>query len=228
MPLTDSDIAEIEARLKAAPCGPFRVAENFWNLKNLPWRGAVGIEADLDLAVPSLVAWLTRGYDNDALAKLFAHAPTDIATLLEEVRRLRAELAQEQSHPADTSAKAESEVLDSSCAKLPFAEVKIRQWGQYVCGGLIASVSVGGFKMECRTAASPGSETGKRFTAAFEALRTIRQPSPTESAMREALEKAQAKFSEARNCLGQKEAFRLLEEASDIIDTALQIAKERG
>lgn len=49
--------------------------------------------------------------------------------------------------------------------------VEISQWGQYRCGGLIAKVTIGGFEMEARTEASPGSETGKRFIETFEALK---------------------------------------------------------
>lgn len=43
----------------------FRIASNEWNLKQLPWRGAVGIEdvTDPGLAVPPVVAWFARGND---------------------------------------------------------------------------------------------------------------------------------------------------------------------
>ena len=126
-----------------------------------------------------------------------------------------AELAQEQ-EPAATNAKAESEVLDSSCSE-KLAAILSNTLGKSGYTFLDSSIS----------------HDPKISTVMTDAMRQAYKlgncsPSPTESAMREALEKAQAKFTEARNCLGQKEAFRLLEEASDIIDTALQIAKERG
>ena len=40
----------------------WRIARNKWNVKDPPWRGAIGIEEDDEvLAVPSLVCWFTRG-----------------------------------------------------------------------------------------------------------------------------------------------------------------------
>lgn len=40
----------------------WRRAKNSWNLRGAPWRGAVGIEEDDDLAaVPAIVCWFTRG-----------------------------------------------------------------------------------------------------------------------------------------------------------------------
>ena len=49
----------------------WRVIENEWNLKGEPWSGAIGIEEiDNDLAVPGIVCWFTRGWDDsDAMAR---------------------------------------------------------------------------------------------------------------------------------------------------------------
>ena len=50
----------------------YRIAENEWNLTGAPWRGATGIEeigGNEDLAVPPVVAWFTRGEDQEALAR---------------------------------------------------------------------------------------------------------------------------------------------------------------
>lgn len=39
----------------------WRIAENKWNLRDPPWRDAVGIEeVDDDVAVPGLICWFTR------------------------------------------------------------------------------------------------------------------------------------------------------------------------
>lgn len=49
--------------------GPFRIAENEWNLKTvLPWHGAVLIEGDINsgLAVPPLICALYRGVEANA------------------------------------------------------------------------------------------------------------------------------------------------------------------
>ena len=44
----------------------WRIAENEWNLKGAPWRGAIGIEeVDDGVAVPALVCWFTRGWGGD-------------------------------------------------------------------------------------------------------------------------------------------------------------------
>lgn len=60
--------------------GPWRIAKNKWNVKNPPWRGAIGIEAPEDeygrLAVPPLIAWTLRGGAQEADARLIATAPT--------------------------------------------------------------------------------------------------------------------------------------------------------
>lgn len=85
------DIEAIEARANAATSGEWRIAESKWNLKNKPWRGAVGIENELYLAVPSLAAWFTRGNPDDPI--FVANARADVLALLAEVRRLRAALA---------------------------------------------------------------------------------------------------------------------------------------
>jgi hypothetical protein len=42
----------------------WRIITNKYNLRDAPWRGAVGIEEDEpDLAVPAIVCWFTRGWD---------------------------------------------------------------------------------------------------------------------------------------------------------------------
>lgn len=56
----------------------YRIAENEWNLKDPPWRDAIGIEEveyERDergeyevFAVPSLVCWFTRGDGQERLA----------------------------------------------------------------------------------------------------------------------------------------------------------------
>jgi hypothetical protein len=53
----------------------YRIADNKWNLHQLPWSGAVGIE-EVSLwedgsevyAVPPLQCWFTRGEHNPELA----------------------------------------------------------------------------------------------------------------------------------------------------------------
>lgn len=48
----------------------WRILRNEWNLKGAPWSGAVGIEEDDEqLAVPAIVCWFTRGWDQPALAQ---------------------------------------------------------------------------------------------------------------------------------------------------------------
>ena len=48
----------------------WRVIENEWNLRDAPWS-AVGIEeVDDGQAVPAVVCWFTRGWDDsDAMAR---------------------------------------------------------------------------------------------------------------------------------------------------------------
>lgn len=44
----------------------WRITRNEWNLKGIPWRGAIGIEEDDDVAaVPAMVCWFLRGTDPD-------------------------------------------------------------------------------------------------------------------------------------------------------------------
>lgn len=66
----------------------WRIAENEWNLRGAPWKGAVGIEEiDDDLAVPALICWFTRGWtESDKLTE--AHPAVII------VRQHNQELAQ--------------------------------------------------------------------------------------------------------------------------------------
>lgn len=56
----------------------YRIAENEWNLKDPPWRDAIGIEdiggLDPDYAVPPVVAWLTRGYGQERFAQFLVDA----------------------------------------------------------------------------------------------------------------------------------------------------------
>ncbi len=48
----------------------WRIIENEWNLKGAPWPGAIGIEEVNDaLAVPGVVCWFTRGWDNKRAAR---------------------------------------------------------------------------------------------------------------------------------------------------------------
>ena len=58
--------------------GPWRVARNKHNRAVAPWTGAIGIEAPEDeggmLAIPSIVAWTTRGCPS-ANARLISAAP---------------------------------------------------------------------------------------------------------------------------------------------------------
>lgn len=59
--------------------GPWRIAENEWNLKNPPWTGAIAIEAiggdNADLAVPPILLYTTRGGEEKANARLICIAP---------------------------------------------------------------------------------------------------------------------------------------------------------
>jgi hypothetical protein len=48
----------------------WRILQNKWNLKCPPWHDAIGIEEDDEiLAVPAVVCWFTRGWDQPALAQ---------------------------------------------------------------------------------------------------------------------------------------------------------------
>jgi hypothetical protein len=64
----------------------YRIAENEWNLKGAPWRGAVGIEYTDDgkLAVPPLVCWFTRG--SEELAALIVSLLNRDAALSEWIQ----------------------------------------------------------------------------------------------------------------------------------------------
>lgn len=49
----------------------WRIAKNKWNMRGLPWPGAVGIEEDdPELAVPSLICWFSRGIDQEILQQV--------------------------------------------------------------------------------------------------------------------------------------------------------------
>ena len=49
----------------------WRRVENEWNLQTAPWSGGFGIEEiDEDLAVPSLVCWFYRGWDESLVDRV--------------------------------------------------------------------------------------------------------------------------------------------------------------
>lgn len=80
------------------PKGPWRIAQNEWNLQSPPWSGAIAIEdmSEPWLAVPGIVCYLTRGFGQEAAAALIAAAPEmadHVAVLTAEITRLRTELA---------------------------------------------------------------------------------------------------------------------------------------
>jgi hypothetical protein len=56
--------------------GPYRVAENVYNIEGVPWTDAIGIEAPNDedgsSEVPSVIAWTTRGCPPENAALLAA------------------------------------------------------------------------------------------------------------------------------------------------------------
>lgn len=54
----------------------WQVAQNVFNLRHKPWTGAIPIEEiDDDLIVPAVVAYTTRGGDNEGNARLIAQSP---------------------------------------------------------------------------------------------------------------------------------------------------------
>lgn len=88
------DIQAIRQRASRAEPGPWKVASNEWNLRAAPWRGAVGIEADFDLAVPSLLLWTTRGGAQQENAEFIAAARTDVPALCDELDAARQRIAE--------------------------------------------------------------------------------------------------------------------------------------
>ena len=59
----------------------WRLIENKWNMKDRPWRGAVGIEEDNDAqAVPVLICWFVRGID-PAIPQAVVDAHNDSLTV---------------------------------------------------------------------------------------------------------------------------------------------------
>jgi hypothetical protein len=96
MPLTDSDIAEIEERLKAAtPDGWEAVLPDDPRGQPVPYyRGLICCVSHEAKPSGMLAVVTERGRtvpksEWEANAQLIAHAPTDIAALLDEVKRLR-------------------------------------------------------------------------------------------------------------------------------------------
>jgi len=68
----EASLKWLEELLAKATPGPWRVAENEWNLKARPWRQTGGIEADLDLEVPAILGWFTRPSDQYNAALIVA------------------------------------------------------------------------------------------------------------------------------------------------------------
>lgn len=68
----------------------WRIAENYWNLKNPPWSGAVGIEEvpDGDNNVPALLCWFTipNGLDNARRVVTMHNASVDTWELVRRGR----------------------------------------------------------------------------------------------------------------------------------------------
>lgn len=73
----------------------FRIAKNEYNIKDLPWRGAVGIEqvylwddGSEVFGTPPLVCWLTRGENQKDLAdKIVSALNSDKDWLDERAKR---------------------------------------------------------------------------------------------------------------------------------------------
>ena len=74
---------------------PWRVAQNEWNVKDPPWRGAVAIEEDNEdarcLSVPGLLCWFTRP-NGEANAALVVRAVNERDSLIASLTRTRAKL----------------------------------------------------------------------------------------------------------------------------------------
>ena len=82
--MTDEELAAIEARLKKATPGPWRVVVNGQGDYDAP-----GIEGEGDAGSVLFDAGLLSHTDR----ALIAHAPADLRALIAEVERLRAEVA---------------------------------------------------------------------------------------------------------------------------------------
>ena len=66
-----------EVTVRGFTPGPWRVAENEWNLGAAPWREAGLVEGDTGAgyAVPPLICAVYRGDETDANAQLISAAP---------------------------------------------------------------------------------------------------------------------------------------------------------
>jgi hypothetical protein len=184
--MTDSDLSEIEARLKRT--NPMKLSD---------------LLSDKAVEAAHLAFWSASKQDRDA-----------IRAALRAVWEA-AELAQERRSPdAASDAKAESEVLDSSCA----GEGKPLDTD---C---------------CENCNRPFLKEDNVFTTKTGLVHYPKcPPSPSESAMREALEKIRQElwvdFCLAMNTTQPNEIALRKWEARPvirIIDAALQTAKERG
>jgi hypothetical protein len=48
----------------------WRVLRDPWNIKTMPWSGAIGIEEVPDRnSVPGIVCWFTRGWESELAAE---------------------------------------------------------------------------------------------------------------------------------------------------------------
>lgn len=71
--MTEEQLAELERLHRAATQGEWRVARHPANLKTAPWKETVGIEAELNFWVPSVLCWTTRGADEGNAASIAAN-----------------------------------------------------------------------------------------------------------------------------------------------------------
>ncbi|NUP18364.1 MAG: hypothetical protein HOZ81_20230 [Streptomyces sp.] len=91
-PLTEQQLADIEARAGAATPGPWgsrRDLNGAYTIEARPRISLHGMESDGDIATLAAGRTDAEGYRN---ARFIAHAREDVTALTAEVRRLRAEL----------------------------------------------------------------------------------------------------------------------------------------
>ncbi len=92
--MVENNLEEIEARIARATPGPWRIKPN--DGKNIH-RGTVQVEEN-GRAIETIAECYCGAYEGHGLrnAELIANAPEDLASLIEEIRFLREELAEEK------------------------------------------------------------------------------------------------------------------------------------